>query len=649
MNRTTSSIRSSKALLGAVLIAAVSSALLVNCSDNDPRAGKAPVDARDRGEINLYPALRGTIGQYAVLADSSPMQVEGYATVAELPNTGSSDMPPAIREKLIDQLYRSGAGSYTKGTENIRPQEILASNQIAAVEVRGLIPPLARKGTTFDLTINALPNTQTTSLAQGLLWTADLKQIGLSASSGIDNDTRTIALGRGPVFVSSAVDAIMSGRSATLAAKRALRTGRVIGGGVVTEDRDIRLQLFSPSYMRTAGIERAINSRFQSRERYASAESDAIVAIRIPPEFNEDPTYFLDLIKHMYLAQDVPGFSENKARELIAALRDPKAPHRSISLALQGLGRSVLPDYIQPAYTAPDPNVRFWTARAGAAMFDVQGLVVLQEFARNLSSPLHDQALRGIVEASHGADTLRATLTLADLLKSSDPSQRIAAYQGLVNIHSRTVTSAWVGRKFILDIVYSDSPPLIWVAQTGTPRIALIGRTINLAPGTLYVSSDNLLTVSVNDPAPAAAAPAAPRDGSTILAASVASGRDVEKENVILYARSAMEDKTARMTSTANLALILAKLGYTPDPKSSLYDSKQVYIGATYQRLVEMLAQLCKDQLVEAQFVLQKAPEAIQTPADIATGFRPERSTATQPVAPPAAAPATQPNPQTGH
>ncbi len=82
---------------------------------------------------------------------------------------------------------------------------------------------------------------------------------------------------------------------------------------------------------------------------------------------------------------------------LIAALRDPKAPHEEISLALQALGRSILPDYLQPLYTSPDPTVRFWAARAGGEMQDVGGMVVLQEFTKDEASPFHKLAVNSIV------------------------------------------------------------------------------------------------------------------------------------------------------------------------------------------------------------------------------------------------------------
>ena len=69
------------------------------CSDTyEQRAGPIPVDAQDRISRNYFPALKGTIGEFCTLGDSAPIVVEGYGIVAGLPNTGSGDMDPRIRE-----------------------------------------------------------------------------------------------------------------------------------------------------------------------------------------------------------------------------------------------------------------------------------------------------------------------------------------------------------------------------------------------------------------------------------------------------------------------------------------------------------------------------------------------------------------------
>ncbi len=364
-----------------------------------------------------------------------------------------------------------------QGTQNIHPEAILSSNQIAVVEVHGLIPAMAPRGTHFDLTLTALPGTQTTSLEHGLLWTADLKIIGLA---GTDLTTRTLAMARGPVYCEPP-----SGGASTQPAARNLRKGRVIGGGMTLEDMPVALQLYSPSWLRTGLMQKTINARFPAREPCAAAQNDDIVTLRIPPEYAADPQEFMNLVVHMYMSQDLAGFAGHKALELINALHEPTAPHGEISVALEGLGRSILAEYLQPSYTSPDPTVRYYTARAGAALGDVAGMIVLEELAADAGSPYQLQAIAamGRIGRHWGGMQVRATVALSKLLNGDNNRVRLAAYQALLTCGSPLVESFEVKKKFIIDMVPCLGPPLIFVSQSTWPRIALIGSRFTLRPG----------------------------------------------------------------------------------------------------------------------------------------------------------------------
>ena len=88
----------------AILAAAT---LLSACDNTKTRSGRPILDPRDTAGEHMYPALQGTIAQYTVLVDALPLQVEGYGVVAELPGTGSGEMPPSVRELLTDMLYKA--------------------------------------------------------------------------------------------------------------------------------------------------------------------------------------------------------------------------------------------------------------------------------------------------------------------------------------------------------------------------------------------------------------------------------------------------------------------------------------------------------------------------------------------------------------
>jgi len=623
-------------LLAGALAAAVA---LAACESDARRAVPVTADVQTRMTAGMHPALRGTIGEFAALVDAAPIRVEGWGIVGGLPNTGSGDMDPRVRELLLNRLLTIGVGMYSTGTQNINPEDILASQQIAVVEVRGIIPPLARKGSTFDLYINAIPGSGTTSLANGLLWPGDLKQIGLTFEG---NDTRTIATGRGPVFIPGPLEAVASQAAGgkPVETARALRSGRVIAGGVCAEDREARLQLYSSDWMRTRMIERAINAHFPGRDKAATADNESIIQLHIPAEFRDNPMDFVDQVRHLYLATDAPGFIETRARTILEALQEPGAPHRDLGLALQGLGRSILPEFIQPNYTSANQELRFWCARAGACLQDVQGLATLQEIVRDPGNPFRRQALIAMIEASRGRDTERATQALYDMIRSYNTDDRILAYHALLAIRSHAVSTYNVGLKFMMDVIPADSPPLIYVLEAESPRIAFIGRDITLPPGATFISNDKLLSVIVDDPAdgppPIVAAAVPVRTG---LFPATAPGKNKEKETVTLYWRSPLGDKTALLRTVPSLPGMVARACWIPDPLSADFDPKAQYVGATYQRITELLAGMCADKTIDAAFVVEHSPEALINPTDLALSGRPEGSTKVQT---PASAPAPE-------
>lgn len=629
-------------------------------SSAKPRAGTIPVDIQRQISSNLHPALHNTVGEFCTLVDATPIPVEGYGLVGPLPNTGSGDMDPRIREMLINAFVRRGVGLATMQTRDISPEAILASNQVAAVEVRGIIPPLARKGTTFDLYINAVPGSQTTSLANGLLLFSDLKVRGFVFDG---TESQTIAQGRGPVYIPSSLEQITKGSEARSVeeAARDLRNGRILGGGALGIDRPARLQLYTPSARYTRMIEYAINNRFQGRQKAATAENDSIITLNIPPEFADDPMQFVDRCRHLYLETIAPGFAETRARELIDALKTPGTPHRDLSLALQGLGASILNPYIRPQYLSPDPELRFWCARAGACMQDVEGMTILQEFIRDPGSPYRRPALLALIEASRGIDTARGTMALVELLRSNNTDERILAYHALLAIRSRAITTYSVGRKFLMDILPADSPPLIYILQGDSPRIAFIGRPIALNQGALFISKDTRLTISADE---AAAAPvnAGETGNSVLLGSNMGAGGGggggggtnerlpaidapaqpaKPKENVTLYWRSPFGDPPVLLRATTSLPAIVARATWVPDPRAEDYDAKAPFIGASYQRITEMLASMCADHTIDATFIAQKAPELIVSPTDLALSGRPEGSTQIKP--PPTPPPGSTP------
>ena len=115
------------------------------------------------------PNLDATVGEFGELFHYSAVVVKGYGIVAGLPGTGSSECPPDLRRALVKDILRE-----TDSGATINPNKFIDSLDTAVVEIYGTIPPIASKGDRFDVQVVAFSSTQTTSLAGGALYPAEL-------------------------------------------------------------------------------------------------------------------------------------------------------------------------------------------------------------------------------------------------------------------------------------------------------------------------------------------------------------------------------------------------------------------------------------------------------------------------------------------
>lgn len=573
-----------------LVMAGLLAAGVAGCSSDKPVHNNPPVAAQDLNAkvYQGYPALNGTIENFAALAFDSPVLVRGYGLIAGLPRTGSGEMPPEVRAALLNRLVKNGIGFLSKGTAQYNPARILSSRQVAAVLVEGVIPPLATKGTNFDLRVVALPNTQTTDIRNGLLWTVPLR-----VHIRFGNRSHPMAAGRGPVFC----DPILPGGKGLLPANAMVRSGTIMAGGIVRHSQPVVLDLYAPSYRIAALIQRVINERYGGFPPVAAAQNDTLITLKIPPEYRSRPAEFVDLVMHLYLRQDVPGFTHSQALVLLKALHDPMAPHRQLSVALQQLGRTILP-LLRQHYHSSDPTVAFYAARAGAMMGDEDAISVLGRVALNEGSTFRLASLQAL---THCHDAVRATLYMTKLLASRQVPIRLAAYKALLNMHSGAVYSQSVGGKFYLDIVPAPGRTLIYATQTGVPRIAIIGPVPSLPAGALYISQHSALTVNY----PFAAAAIASRPAAA-LPASPAASTNLPVQ--LIYRDRISGDQTVLATGPA-LPNVLIALGQAPNPFAPKYDPRTKYIAASYQRIIEMLYTMCQAGQLPATFMLQESPQ----------------------------------------
>ncbi|NLX15245.1 MAG: hypothetical protein GXY44_16580 [Phycisphaerales bacterium] len=475
--------------------------LLAGCSDFDwslPLFSRKPTETRPAGTLDETTqamltrnsrAMAGTVGEVTYLRGAQGLRVRGYGLVVGLPGTGGTNCQPTYRDHVAREVRRAKSANPNEWPRSATADDILNSPNTAVVQVDAIIPVGALKGRRLDVTVRAV-DLDSTSLAGGILKPCELK---LYNPDNPQLEGRTHATAQGTVFVNPFVS---ESEGATVAN---FREGRILGGGINTENRRMSLVLTFESYSTVRQVETAINQRFKSTQyaKIADGISSTNVDINLPEEYKDREMQFLRLVRHLPLsvAREV---HERRAGELIGELAQPDAPWEDVALSLEGLGKTIIP-ILREHYPDTRPHVNYYTARTGLRLMDDTAIEGVLRHARDRRSIFRQQAIR---ELGTCAMPGRAGPALKELLGDPDVSIRIAAYEALRTVDPGMVEKFIVGAKpvnFILEVVFFDGPPLIYVRRTEEPRIALIGGPrMMFRPPLLYADSGKPLTLSAS-------------------------------------------------------------------------------------------------------------------------------------------------------
>ncbi len=433
-------------------------------------------------------AMEGTVGAVAYVQGTRFMRVRGYGLVSGLNGQGSPFCPPDVRDHLVREIRRFRS-SGRRAQHELTPQQLIDSLDTAVVEITGDIPAGAAKGHTFDVIVSASSTSaDTRSLAGGYLLPCELK-IFREVSPAEIIEGRTHAKARGPVFINPFARAGGSGAGTDP------REGRVIGGGVNLIDRRLSLITAIESYSTVAQVAAAINQRFNRDPKMATDTDPSHVALTIPPDLHGSESRVLEMILHLPLSSS-PAVREARAKTLVAELARPGLPPEDAALSLEGIGPLVIP-MIQELYTHPRRQVNYYAARTGLRLGDDPATEVIIRHARDPRSPFRRQAIR---ELGRCPTPARAAVALRGLLADSDPLILIDAYEALRKVDPESIASGVVGRdpgNFIIDVVPSDGPALIYARKTECRRIALIGANhMVVRPPLFYAKPGRQVTLS---------------------------------------------------------------------------------------------------------------------------------------------------------
>lgn len=519
--------------------------------------------------------LKGTIKDLTVSSNTNGFPVSSFGLVTGLRGTGDSTAPGVVREWMIKEMSRHKIGSPSAGYENISPDSMLADPHVAIVAVVANIPPGARKGESVDVVVQALPNNNTTSLANGMLWRTSLRING--ASNDPFGAVNEYAKAQGNLFVNPAYAMTSTTQPS---AQASLRIGTIPNGGIITTDRPIHLILRTPSWAGSRQLETRINYYFQTPDPFkqptAVSQDEGYLHLYVPRAFRGDWQHFLGVVTHLYMNSD-GAFLALKARQLADEAVKPDAPLMDISYCWESMGQVAVP-YITPLLTSPRQDVQFAAARAAAFIGDQFGQDTLVKIA---GTPRHEFQVNAVQVLGELPSSPLINGSLATLLESDQALVRIEAYKVLAANHAGPIFSRVIHsdlnpeNEFVMDLVDSKGPPLIYCSRLGQPRVAIFGHRLAMQTPATFSAFDTRLTIA------------------TLL--------DRPKTLNIFY-REGDHRPPVQALSGPDVGELVARLGGATDEGFHF----------TYGDIVAILQSMVDRRHVPAAFVLQQLPEVDQ-------------------------------------
>jgi len=552
-----------------------SAAVGLGCAAKDAgRAPSAPSGATFTGPTYLY----NTIGSLTRLSNNTVQVVSGYGLVVGLNGTGSSEVPPQLREWLINEMVKHGVGR-TKYRDALptSPERLLASKNTAVVRVLGLIPPGAAAGSRFDLLITAA-DSNTTSLIGGRLWTTQLSLGGMNP----DRFYRTPqAEGRGPVYMDPR-DRPSEGFGLDTNGWQAL----VVAGGRVLEGRQFELVLNQPSRTRAAAISSRINERFPAdpgaKKKTANAISPNVIELTIPGRFGDQARMFVDLVQYTFIDRS-RGFMQYKAKELAERLIEDPTQSQPISLAWKAMGANV-GAVLRGYYEHPSLGVRLTALEAGAFVGDERTSQTLLELAQHEAPSVRIRVAEALISLPNSNN---GNTALHTLLNDPIRSVRIAAYESLVRtasplIERREIVDKFGEIKLVIDRV-PVSEPLIYITQKDYPRLVIFNPTLGFKAPTLAGIWNDRLMIR--------------RDASDEPAELFYQYRDVEQGNRLITKQHKIDP------TVATLVYILAHVPTYSDPQDGF--------SLTYGQVADAVYRFAEAGAIDAEVEIDRSQLAI--------------------------------------
>jgi flagellar basal body P-ring protein FlgI len=546
--------------------------LLPGCDNQNPHPWqfKNPTTQRSPSAASPKAPLwrAGTVSEVATLEGGMNIRVGGYGLVVGLGKGGSdtTGVPPQVVAYLKEYLLKKGMSSPGHGTEKVPPEMILRDPDTAVVLVVATVPALAPVGTRYDLTVRAIPQSQTSSLEGGYLMGIELFLApgGMMAPVG---GSQILAQAQGQMFINPFLDTKKPGDLPRF------REGRILNGGMVVKSAPIRLVLRRADYGLSRMIQGRVNERFPShQEKVANAISAQMVELTIPEEYRDDYIHFLNLVLHTPLTAGA-GVWESKAKEIALAMDAPGANYEELSSVLEAMGKTVLP-MIKTLYSSSNAAAAYYAARTGLRLGDIGAMEVVIHYARDSRSPLR---LEAIEEVGRNPGVFRGNQDLQELLNDPSEPARVAAYEALIRRNDQeTIHRTNLGH-FCLDTVQCKQST-IYATQGGVAKVVLMGQDIGMQKEIYFTSTNGEIIVN----------------------------SDEHSSGVTVMRRLPTGKYTPPLLVPRDVSALVRLLGTKPPADDK---SEHRGLGLSYSQIVGVLHGMCKQHDIDANFVLQQTPD----------------------------------------
>lgn len=415
------------------------------------------------------------VGDLASVAGTHPLKVEAVGLVTGLAGSGSDPEPSPQRAALLDEMQKRGV-TY--------PNQVLASPTTELVLVRAFLRPGIQQGDRFDLEVRVPSRSLATSLRGGWLMQTRLQEMAVLNSRV--REGKLLALAEGPILV----DPAAQGQQERLKVTR----GRILGGGVALESRQLRLVLKRQhrNVLASAQVGTAVNRRFHTfrsgvKEGVAHPKTDQYIELEVHPRYKDNIERYVQVVRSLPVRESASQQLARVAR-LERQLLDP-ITSAAAALRLEALGKEGA-KALGKAIASPDLEVRFYAAEALAYLDESDAVAPLAAAARDVP------AFRAYALAALSAmDDYGAYEALRELLDVPSAETRYGAFRALWAMNSRDplVRGENLGDAFSYHLLDAKGPPMVHVTRSYRPEVVLFGHDQRLATPLVLEAGQRIL------------------------------------------------------------------------------------------------------------------------------------------------------------